>query len=58
MTPRLTTIAQPLREIAEAAVQAVVWPGDEKKSGIVRIFKSYLLERDSVRRLNDATPNS
>ena len=50
-TPRLTAIAQPLREIAEMAVQAIVWQADEAKPGLVRTFKSYLMERDSVRRL-------
>jgi LacI family transcriptional regulator len=53
-TPRLTTIAQPLREIAETVVQAIVWRTDDTKPGLTRTFKSYLVERDSVRRLDGA----
>lgn len=51
-TPRLTTIAQPLREIAETVVQAIVWRTDDTQPGLTRTFKSYLVERDSVRRLD------
>lgn len=47
--PALTTLASPLREMAEEAVTTVL---DERIEGVVkRVFATRLIERDSVRRI-------
>lgn len=51
LTPRLTTIAQPLAEIAETAIQWIVQGDQLGKMGFQRMLKSRLIVRDSVRRL-------
>lgn len=50
-SPRLTTIAQPLAEIAETAIQWIVQGDQLGKLGFRRMLKSQIIVRDSVRRL-------
>ncbi len=52
MHPRLTTIRQPLEEIAEAAVSHVVAKAQHKTSSSAKLFKSHLIRRDSVKKLS------
>ena len=50
MNPRLTTIEQPLAELAESAVACIVNKIKGVESAAPRQFKSRLIERDSVKR--------
>ena len=51
MNPRLTTIEQPLAELAESAVACIVNKIKGSDSITPRQFKSRLIERDSVKRI-------
>ena len=50
--PRLTTIAQPLETIAEYAVSGIIEQLHRGKSHFRQVFKSRLVERASVKKLN------
>ncbi len=49
--PRLTTIAQPLERIAQAAVETIIGVIEGEEMPRTRLFESELIERDSVRAL-------
>ncbi len=51
LTPRLTTIAQPLSELAEIAVQCIVQGDQLDKHSFHRVLRCQLIARDSVRLL-------
>lgn len=52
VSPRLTTMAQPLDQLAEAAVEGLLKQATEPKpERFVHMLKSRLIQRDSVRRL-------
>lgn len=53
VSPRLTTLAQPLEQVAEAAVEGLLkQAGEAKPERFVHVLKSRLIQRDSVRRLD------
>lgn len=50
--PRLTTVSQPLETIAEYAVSGIIEQLHRGKSHFRQVFKSHLIERASVKKLN------
>lgn len=51
LNPRLTTIAQPIEQLAEEAVDCLMQPARSPIQRAVSVLKSELIIRDSVRRL-------
>lgn len=52
LKPRLTTIAQPLDQLAEAALDGLLSPARARRQRFISVLKSELIKRDSVRRLD------
>lgn len=52
LKPRLATIAQPLDQLAEEAVDGLLSPARARRQRFISVLKSDLIERESVRRLN------
>lgn len=51
VTPRLTTVAQPIAEIARAAVGLLLKPDSRAASGVSVLFDCLLIKRDSCARV-------